>query len=395
MPHSIARAQFLGKFECLGDACEDTCCKGWGMQLTQETVARYKQDAPELMEAVATGEAEYIMRRDPETDYCVKFDKGWCGIHAKYGTDFLGDACHFFPRVTRRLGDAVTMTASLSCPEVARLTLMGETPFAFEDAVVQRLPYSLKDYKLEALSTEQALTTHRAFLDAASDMAATPERILLRIHSAACSLEQVDAASWAEAATFYLKNADARLPSPETNPADPFNLLNALQGLIGAARKSNRPRLEETVRAMEQALAVTLDWERLSIQISEHSLPAYLAMEKNWHAQWRGHFDAILRRWIQAQLSVALYPFAGFGNTLGERAAIIGVRFATLKLALMSACQQKGEMISPEDTIRAVQSLARFLDHLADPTLSLNIYTETKWLQSSRLRALLAQGAEI
>ena len=384
--HSSA---FLAQFSCLGDQCEDTCCKGWGMQLSAQTVEKYQREAPELMDAVTSGEAEHIMKRDPATDYCVKFEAGWCGVHAKYGTDFLGDACHFFPRTTRGLGDAAVMTASLSCPEVVRLALLQDGGFSHEQSEAARLPHSLKNYAPEGLDEATCLNIHRAFIDAALDEQAAPEMVMARLRSVAASLQSVDIKSWGMAAPFYLKHADARLPQPEAQIADPFNLLNALQGLIGASRKTSRPRLEWTLRDIEQALHVTLDWERLSIATSEQSLAAWQAMQARWQAEWAAHFAPMLRRWIAAQLAVALFPFGGFGDTLTDRATLLGVRFATLKLALMSACQMKGGLIADADVVRVVQSLARFLDHLADPALSMQIYSETGWVREPRLRALV------
>lgn len=359
------------------------------MQLSQATVDKYRAQAPELLDAVTSGEAEHIMRRDPATDYCIKFDAGWCGIHAKYGTEFLGDACHFFPRVTRALGEANVMTASLSCPEVVRLALWNERGFEATQASADRLPDSLKNYLPAALDSEKALTVHQSFIAAAQDEDVSPAHSMLRIRSVAASLQAVDVASWAMATPFYLKNADARLPQAEAHTADPFNLLNALQGLIGASKKTSRPRLEWTVRDMEQALAVSLDWEKLSIAITDASLPAWQQMQHRWQQEWAAHFAPILRRWLAAQLSVSLFPFAGLGDTLTDRATLLGVRFATVQLALMCACQMKGDIIPPEDVVRVVQSLSRFLDHLADPTLSLHIYSETGWVREPRLRALI------
>lgn len=386
---SLQSSAYLSGFRCLGDACEDTCCKGWGMQLSQETVDLYAKEAPELLDAVTSGEAEHVMRRDPETDYCVKFDAGWCGIHARYGTDFLGDACHFFPRVTRALGENSIMTASLSCPEVVRLALLASGGFDWCPSDAERLPHSLKNYAPDALDAEKSAQVHRAFLDAATDETASPERIVSRLRSVSASLQAVDTASWAMATPFYLTHADSRLLPAEPHIADPFNLLNALQGLVGASRKTKRPRLDWTIRDMEQALKVTLDWERLTILTGDDSLNAWWQMNDRWSREWAVHFAPLLRRWIAAQLAVALFPFGGFGATLSDRATILGVRFATLKLALMSACQMKGGLIADDEMVRVVQSLARFLDHLADPELSMQIYTETGWVREPRLRALI------
>lgn len=385
----LHQAEAVSCFQCLGDRCEDTCCKGWGMQLTAETVARYEREAPELLEAVTSGEAEHIMKRDEATDYCVKFDQGWCAIHRDYGEDFLGDACHFFPRVTRRLGEAHLMTASLSCPEIVRLGLIEQRGFASVDGQTERLPYSLRDYLPEGLQADKALETHRFLLQAVTDDSLTAERAMARLRSVAASLQQVDAASWGMAVPFYWNNAETRLPIAEDAPADPFNLLNALQGLIGASKQTARLRLMQTVKDMEQALDATLDWERLSIRTSPHSLNAWQQMQTRWRKEWAASFQPLLRRWLQAQLSVACFPFAGFGDTLSDRATIIGVRFATLKLALMAACTQQNTRIDDADTVRIVQSLARFLDHLADPALSMQIYTEPGWTREARLRALV------
>ncbi len=357
------------------------------MQLSAQTVAKYEAEAPELLDAVTSGEAEHIMRRDPETDYCVKFDNGWCGVHANYGEDFLGDACHFFPRVTRQLGNAYLMTGSLSCPEMVRLGLMHG--FDLVEGEADRLPHSLKNYQPETLEEDKALQVHRFFLQAVADEALSPERAMARLRSVAASMQAVDVASWAMAAEFYWKNADARLPTAEGNAADPFNLLNALQGLVGASKKTNRPRLEQTLSEMSMALETKLNWENLSIETGPNSLAAYQAMQARWSKEWGARFTPLLKSWLQAQLSVACFPFAGLGEALTDRATLLGVRFATVKLALMSACAVQDQAINEEYTVRIVQSLARFLDHLADPTLSLQIYAETGWVREARLRSLV------
>jgi lysine-N-methylase len=388
MEKSLQRTSFLQAFSCLGDKCEDTCCKGWGMQVDAATVTRYCQGAPELVADISTGEAEHIMRRDPETDYCVKFDNGWCGIHKKYGSDFLGDACHFFPRITRQLGDTILQTASLSCPEIVRLVLHTDHAFDYETSTTDRLPTTLKNYAPEPLTSEEAIATHHAFVAAADDTTATAEHIICRMHSVTESMKFFEVNTWPSAIHFYLRNAESRLPKTQVNTTDPFNILYALDGLMHAATKSKRPRLEQIVTDMEQALAITLPTEQgQPFNISPESLDRAAKM----HELWQQHSSALqpsLRRWLQAQLSVAFFPYAGFGDTLSNRMAIIGVRLATLKLALMAELQLRNT-ISEDAFTRIVQSLARFMDHLADPTFSLKIYRETEWLQPARLRGLL------
>lgn len=359
------------------------------MQLDPDTRTKYQREAPELLAAVTTGESEWIMKRDPTTDYCVKFDNGWCGIHRERGSSFLGDACHFFPRITRSLGDTNVMTAALSCPEIARLALFDDNGFTYTAADTDRLPYSLTDYLPGKLEETQALAIHTAFLEAAGDETASPEHIMARLGSLARSLEMLDVASWPAAIGFYLKNVEGRLPAPEENPADPFNLLHALVGLLSAAKPSARPRLEQTIAAMEEALNVTIHRETLTITTHDSSLRAYLALRGAWREQWAAPLAPVLRRWIQAQIAASLFPFSGFGESLSERITILCVRFATVRLALMACCRQHNGIPPEEDTLRCIQSISRFLDHLAEPELSLSLYKETGWILEARARGLL------
>ncbi len=359
------------------------------MQISEQDVALYKAEAPELLEAVTSGESQFIMKRDAATDYCIKFDKGWCGIHSTYGDRMLGDACHFFPRATRSIGERTIMSASMSCPEITRLTLLSDAPLEYVDGTTDRLPHSLKDYSLNEASSNALWRIHTLFIEHLCTPELEAERALSHIGSVARSLVHLPIAKWEAALSFYLKSADARLPTPEPNVADPFHILNALHGLIGAAPTSSRPRLMQTVECMEAMLNVRLDWDTLAIHMNDDSSARYAQIKQFWHTHCSEHYAPILTRWLEGQLSVSLFPLSGLGSDMVERITILSVRFATLKLALMCSCFEKKSLLTEEELVRVAQGLSRFLDHLADPTLSLKIYEEVGWVREARMRALI------
>lgn len=360
------------------------------MQVDKATVERYEKHAPELLEFVTSGEAEHIMKRDGETDYCVKYDKGWCGIHASKGTEYLGDACHFFPRITRQLGSQTTMqTASLSCPEVARQALLGAAPQLWHKTEDGRLPFSLRNYLPDELPEEEkALAVHEAFLVAATDDETGLGHLIAKLHTVAQAMEKIDKATWPMAVGFYLNSADSRLKEPISEPNDRIHLYHSLAGLVGASKKTNRPRLQAVLDTLQQALDVTVQDGTGNIEIGSKYLDNQQAMDEAWQfieAQW----EPYLKRVLRTELEMALFPFSGFGETLSDRIAIIGVRIATLKLALKSHLLIH-QTLTEAEAITITQSLARFLDHLADPTLSMQIYTETGWVKTERLWGLFA-----
>lgn len=375
-------------FSCLGDACEDTCCKGWGMQLTKETVEKYQREAPELMQAVTSGEAEYIMKRDPETDYCVKFSAGLCSIHQTRGTDFLGDACHFFPRSTRNLHEISLMTIAPSCPEAARLMLEMDAPFTRVVREDARVPFSLKSYGVEGLSDEQMLKLHDQFL-AYVEEAESPADAMAGIVHLARRLDSQPQKDWPAALDFYIKQVGVARAKPEAQLTDVIHLLNALQGLVKAARASKRERLMRVIADMENALAVMLDWEKLQVVPSEQTVQRLYDMHAAWDGFYAAELAPGLKRYIQMQLSLNFFPFAGLGGNVHERATIMAVRYATIERALMCTAMLAEEVPSIAEQVRVIQSISRFLDHLADPALSLSIYKEVGWLKESRINGLL------
>jgi lysine-N-methylase len=385
----MRRHAVLSAFECLGDRCPDTCCKNWSMQLDEPTRARYEREAPELLDAVEQAEeSPWIMRKDPATGFCVKFEGGLCGIHKRYGDGFLGDACHFYPRATRALGDSQVMTATLSCPEIARIALFDMQPQAWEEVATPRLPNTLRDYLPAGLESAQAMAVHVAFLEACDDDAPA-ELVMARMVSACRSLALVDKTSWPQAAGFYLRHADSRLAAAQTDVNDPFNLLHALCGLAVATRKPVGDRLRETISDMERYLRVTLDWQQVTIAATPESVEAYARLQAHWQ-QHGAALQPVLKRYVHMQLSQALFPFAGLGEGPEQRIAIIAVRLATVRLALMACVARHGGLPPQDEMVRVVQSLSRLLDHLADATFSLAIYKEVGWLAEGRLRGLLS-----
>ena len=390
MPHSL-QIQAVEKFRCLGADCEDTCCVGWGMQVTQQTVDQYAAQAPQLLDAVVEVEGGYIMKRDPATDYCVKFDKGWCGIHRDYGAEFLGDACHFFPRVTRGVGEQVLVTATLSCPEIARLMLYGDTPFAFGAHEEIRVPYSLTQYLPAGLSEGEALALHQRFIEEAANPAFTAEVNLMRCVSVAQSMQTQAVEQWAGAHDFYFRMAQSRIPVAEAVPEDLFNLVLAFHGLMVASHVDTRPRLLAIRNGIAMILGMTFGTETGQVTTAPDAYVQALRMQHYWKVNAQAAMQPVLARYLQAQLSSASFPFAGLGAKLYERMVIIGVRFALVKLALMAHTMQTQAVPDAADVVRIIQTLSRFLDHIADPSFSLSIFRETGWIREPRLRALLVE----
>lgn len=359
------------------------------MQVDGATVAKYQKASPDLFAAIeADITGDFIMKKDAQTGFCVKFEDGKCGVQIAHGEAMLGDACFFYPRITRMFGDGAVMTATMSCPEIARIALFEDGGAEFVEVDFVRLPVEIKNVLPDEITKGDALEIHNVFIASTEDKNASVEQIFLRINSVVNSLQLLDKKDWLGAIPMYFRFADGRLPTPQKNINNPFNLLHALCGLVVASKKSPNPRLAQIISDIEKSLDAKLDWKNVLIATSDNSLEASNNLQKIWHDEMQEKYQPLLKKWLSAHLSASLFPFAGLGETMAQRATIIGVRLATLKLALTASYNINGEL-ADADIVKIVQSLSRFLEHLASPTFSLQIYAEAGWSKEASISGLL------
>ena len=126
-------------FECLGSACEDTCCQDWQIPVYADDLVRLRsafdaspagrpalEVALELRTSEAAGEPVATLRLR-EDHHCHFLDAAkLCGVHAAHGEPALPVGCSMFPRWVARLGDRLELHGELSCPEVVRRSLLDD-----------------------------------------------------------------------------------------------------------------------------------------------------------------------------------------------------------------------------------------------------------------------------
>jgi lysine-N-methylase len=124
----------MTRFQCLGGACEDTCCAGWRVLVDQGHHARLRRVLPAetarhlpLLPPAERTREHFAVIQFPEDGPCPFLSPDrLCTIHAQHGEDLLPDTCATYPRTVSRVGDRLELTGALSCPEVARLLLLAE-----------------------------------------------------------------------------------------------------------------------------------------------------------------------------------------------------------------------------------------------------------------------------
>lgn len=119
----------VADFRCLGADCPTTCCAGWRLPLMDgDREAWDRVGALEELDAAIEerDDGGYDLVRDAETGACVHHTGGLCGVQSRFGEDALPWVCATYPRLARVVAGEVEVTASLSCPETARLVVSSD-----------------------------------------------------------------------------------------------------------------------------------------------------------------------------------------------------------------------------------------------------------------------------
>ncbi len=117
--------RYVSRFTCIAERCGDTCCRGLTVPLTaadaRGLVSRLSQERDLLDRAV---DAEAATLRPTADGHCGFLDaQRLCGLQRRFGPEALPEVCARFPRALSVAPGGLELSASLACPEVARLLL--------------------------------------------------------------------------------------------------------------------------------------------------------------------------------------------------------------------------------------------------------------------------------
>lgn len=140
---SILAPQYMRQFSCIGSACEDSCCVGWRVNIDQVTYSRYQKIRdPELSPLIEkhvrrnrsspTTDNYAKIRMKPDKSCAFLTEEKLCSIQSKLGEDSLSEVCNTYPRIASQVNGVMERSATVSCPEIARLALLNRDGIEFE-----------------------------------------------------------------------------------------------------------------------------------------------------------------------------------------------------------------------------------------------------------------------
>jgi lysine-N-methylase len=167
---TILVPQYLKDFRCTGSACEDTCCRVWKVHIDHETYRKYQKIRDEEL----TGLIEKYIKRNRKAGHtdatyaeikflsdtsCPFLDKDClCKIQLKRGMGYLSDVCETYPRVVNIVNNIFERSATLSCPEAAKVALLNPKEMEFDEL---EEPYNTRNCIAYRLNTSDIRFGHK------------------------------------------------------------------------------------------------------------------------------------------------------------------------------------------------------------------------------------------
>lgn len=128
---------FYHKFECKAASCNHSCCKGWEIDVDDDTCGFYGtmpgDIGDELAAAVYRDEdgAHFRLTEDERCPFLR--DDGLCRVILSLGEEALCDICALHPRFYEDYGDMELAGLGLSCERVCELLWEEKAPLRFMD----------------------------------------------------------------------------------------------------------------------------------------------------------------------------------------------------------------------------------------------------------------------
>ena len=414
------RPAYADAFQCIGPACEDTCCSGWSVFIDKDTYAKYQTipDGPlrtiidHRLEVTGSANAFEFARVRLEDGGSCPFLAGdrLCSIQKAHGEEFLSRTCSQYPRAAKMVDGVEERTLLLSCPEAARLVLLNRdlVPSANQEAsrtgAWSGFRSSLADN--HATSAVECFGLVRTFcvLVLQDDSYPLWQRVLL-ISMFAKRLETITSqGQWSLVPAMLHEHAgivvgDRLKPALHSIPGQPLAQLGVLLTLIadraGAARNHDRftqcmDEFASGIRFRPGAAAAELVGNYAE-SFAMHYLP------------WLATHEFLLKNYLLNYVFAHLFPFGKSGAEQGRHpfreARLLCFQFGLLQGLLAGMARFHESSFGEVHAVKLIQSFSKTVEHNSGLLNRIELYFAQCGLNDiDGIAALLqspAQGAVI
>jgi lysine-N-methylase len=386
-PVAIAPS-YMESFQCIGSDCEENCCHGWRVTIDKQTYKKYRtieiRELNDKMKAVvvlsesSNNPHDHAHIKLNEKGACPFLDeKSLCEIQGKLGSDYLSKTCQTYPRNYSYKNEAISLYASLSCPEAARKALL--TPNAMQP-IRMTLPFpnasaihfvSGINYKVESAELVNQLSDYiydaSCFIVRFNHFSAWQAMIVLGLMVQ--KIEQFikeQAPDVARASIIerliQFTNADYLTQAgafAKTIMVDRSKQIMLLRGVLNLYFSKNAPRSSYKQTILDAMEGLQFDENDLS-----GSELRYNEADEKWFAPFDEAHSHFLKNYLLNDLGKNIFPI-GKSRGLETEFIDLAIRYSLIKMTLVGIAALKKDQFSEADYVRVIYTFSRNIEHNA------------------------------
>ena len=370
----ILTPTYYKEFQCIGSACEDTCCAGWKVTVDKKTFQNYRETNHPVMKELLkknvtrnrsnSSTHDYARIRMNDKGACTLLDdQGLCKVHSFLGAEMLSNTCAIYPRMLNKVDQNVEKSLSLSCPEAARHALLNPAGIDFieEEEPANTLGFMNKEFQTEP--NNPFFWDLRIFtIQVLQNRCQSIENRLILLGLFFQKIDSLPKQEWTEQLPKIMENYIEQLKNDEFSQSIKemsSNLsfqMNMGKSLIEYRLKDglSSERYLECLKEMIEGLS--LDQEK-SI---EETIEKYKIAHDTYYATFMTENDYILENYLVNYVFKNLFPYDQ--QNLFDSYVILIINFALIRMHLVGMAQtHKG--LSFDLVLKLIQSYSKTIDH--------------------------------
>lgn len=180
----VRKPKYYKEFQCIGSACQDTCCAGWEIEVDEEALKQYHTVTGEIGKKLAA-----LITETPEENY-FQLQEGkrcpfltnsnLCELILELGEEYLCNICREHPRHYEWFGDYTELGLGVCCEEAGRLLFQNPEPLEFVlEETTQESDASDIDEEADAYIEQMLKARETAYSILQNRTLKIPERLIL------------------------------------------------------------------------------------------------------------------------------------------------------------------------------------------------------------------------
>ncbi len=373
--------QYMNRFQCIGSACEDSCCIGWRVTIDEETYKKYRKvSAAELRMDLdkkvtrnrSNPSAENYAKIKMENNAKCPFltEASLCRLQLELGEDHLSVTCSTYPRIFNTVNGILEKSSTVSCPEVVRMALLNPEKMEF-DFIKEAVVKMGQGKTIDAHDISMARKPQKYFWELRIFTIDTLQRREYRLWERLIVLglfykkldeyvAQQQADKIPELIASYTNMIDegrfkddlATIPLQTGIQMELLKELADQRVVQGVSSERYFQCLGECLHGMQYTAEAT----------PEEIARCYNQAYQDYYSPFMDEHEYILENYLVNYVFKNLYPFTG-EKELFENYVMLIVHYAMIKMHLIGMAGYHQEQFGMDQIIKLIQSFAKTIEH--------------------------------